>query len=142
MSNQSLDSFWDCPLAARFMRGMTRIPFHSLLLDSSAWSPFSVSPLHILANAPCLTLMIVYESFRDLKEPLIPMHLFKDIGYTASMISLALGASVYYSQAIIWPQLVGNVYSNGRLMWGGWVSCLVGIGITVGVDTHLRLMQT
>jgi hypothetical protein len=30
----------------------------------------------------------------DLKEPLIPMHLFKDRGYVASMLSLSLGASV------------------------------------------------
>jgi hypothetical protein len=78
------------------------------------------------------TTILVYESFRDLKEPLIPMHLFKDFGYTSSMISLSLGASVYYSQAIIWPQLTGNVYAQGRPMWGGWVSCLVGIGITIG----------
>lgn len=80
--------------------------------------------------------MAVYETFAKLKEPLIPMHLFKDLGYTSSMISLSLGASVYYSQAIIWPQLTANVYATGKgAMWGGWVSCLVGIGITVGVST-------
>jgi hypothetical protein len=70
-----------------------------------------------------------------LKEPLIPMHLFKDRGYVASMLSLALGASVYYSQAIIWPGMAVNVYAQGRPMWAGWVSTLVGIGITVGVST-------
>jgi hypothetical protein len=65
------------------------------------------------------------------------MHLFKDTGYVAAMISLALGASVYYSQAIIWPQMTANVYAQGRPMWAGWVSSLVGIGITVGVSLQV-----
>ena len=28
--------------------------------------------------------------------------------------------------------MVSSVYANGRLMWAGWVSCLVGIAITTG----------
>jgi hypothetical protein len=60
------------------------------------------------------------------------MHLFKDRGYVAAMLSLSLGASVYYSQAIIWPDVAANVYGQGRTMWAGWVATLVGIGITVG----------
>jgi MFS family permease len=60
------------------------------------------------------------------------MHLFKDRGYIAPMLSLSIGASVYYSQAIIWPGMATNVYSQGRPMWAGWVSTLVGLGITVG----------
>jgi hypothetical protein len=60
------------------------------------------------------------------------MHLFKDPGYVAAMLSLSIGASVYYSQAIIWPGMAVNVYSEGRLMWAGWVSTIVGLGITVG----------
>ena len=74
----------------------------------------------------------VYESYANLKEPLIPMHFFKDRGYVASMISLSLGASVYYSQAIIWPAMAANVYGEGRIMWAGWVGCLAGLGITIG----------
>jgi hypothetical protein len=60
------------------------------------------------------------------------MHFFKNRGYVFSAISLGLGASTYYSQAIIFPGLIANVYADGRLMWGGWASCLVGLGITVG----------
>jgi hypothetical protein len=69
------------------------------------------------------------------------MHLFKDTGYVAAMISLALGASVYYSQAIIWPQMTANVYAQGRPMWAGWVSSLVGIGITVGVSLQISQIK-
>ena len=76
--------------------------------------------------------VVVYEALAKLKEPLIPMHFFKDRGYVAAMISLSIGASVYYSQAIIWPGMAANVYGQGRTMWAGWVASLVGIGITVG----------
>lgn len=80
----------------------------------------------------CLVALFVYESFMDLKEPLIPIHFFKHRGWVASMLSLSIGASVYYSQAIIWPEMTTNVYAQGRVMWAGIVSCLVGIGITTG----------
>jgi hypothetical protein len=83
----------------------------------------------------------VYEAYANLKEPLIPLHLFKDRGYVAALLSLALGASTYYSQAIIWPALVGNVYAQGRPMWGGWVGSLVGLGVTVGVSSNLSFMN-
>lgn len=86
----------------------------------------------IVIGFMCLVGLFLYEGFRDLKEPMIPMHLLKNRGYVASFLSLSLGASVYYSQAIIWPEMAANVYSNGRLMWAGWVATLVGIGITVG----------
>jgi hypothetical protein len=34
--------------------------------------------------------------------------------------------------AIVWPQMAVLVFSNGRQMWAGWVSTLVGIGVTTG----------
>jgi MFS family permease len=42
----------------------------------------------------CLVGLFVYETFRELEEPLIPMHLFRNRGWVASMLSLSLGASV------------------------------------------------
>jgi len=60
------------------------------------------------------------------------MHFFKDRGYVAAMLSLSLGASAYYSQAIIWPDMASNVYGEGRAMWSGWVATLPGIGVTIG----------
>ncbi|ORY15284.1 fungal trichothecene efflux pump [Clohesyomyces aquaticus] len=89
-----------------------------------------IAPLVI--GALLLIGLFLYETYVELAEPLVPMHLFWNRGWFASMISLSLGASVYYSQAIVWPQLTNNVYAEGRVMWGGLVSCLVGIGITVG----------
>ena len=50
----------------------------------------------------CLVALFVYETYVPLKEPLVPMHLFKNKGWVAAVISLSLGASTYYSQAIVW----------------------------------------
>ncbi|KAF2646390.1 MFS general substrate transporter [Massarina eburnea CBS 473.64] len=86
----------------------------------------------IVVGFLCLIALFVYESYVDLKEPLIPLHFFRHRGWVAAMMSLSIGASVYYSQAIIWPQMTTNVYARGRVEWGGIVSCLVGIGITIG----------
>lgn len=67
-----------------------------------------------------------------MKEPLLPIHLFRNRGYMFAAFSLSLGASTYYSQAIVFPGLISAVYANGRLMWAGWASSLVGIAITTG----------
>ncbi|KAH6673045.1 fungal trichothecene efflux pump [Halenospora varia] len=86
----------------------------------------------IIVGFLCLVGLFVYEAYRPLKEPLIPIHLFKNRQWVASAISLSIGASVYYSQAIVWPQMTSTVYANGRLMWAGWVGSLAGIAITTG----------
>ena len=64
----------------------------------------------------CLVALFVYEAYVPLKEPLIPIHLFKNRGWVAAVISLSLGASTYYSQAIVWPQMTSTVYAHGRLI--------------------------
>ena len=75
---------------------------------------------HVIAmitiGSLCLIGLAAYESLAKLKEPLVPIHLFKNGGWVASVISLSLGASVYYSQAIVWPAMTSNVYATGRLM--------------------------
>jgi MFS family permease len=49
------------------------------------------------------------------------------------MLNPIAGASVYYAFAIIWPQMVNTLYSEGHgPMWSGWASGVVGAGITAG----------
>ncbi|CAK7234547.1 hypothetical protein SBRCBS47491_008984 [Sporothrix bragantina] len=59
------------------------------------------------------------------KEPLLPVHLFTNIGWTATIILLGLGASIYYAFAIIWPEMVAVLYTtdSGASMYAGWLSC-------------------
>lgn len=48
-----------------------------------------------------LIAFVLWEIFAPIKEPLVPMHLFKDVGWVSAVILLGLGAGVYYAFAII-----------------------------------------
>lgn len=86
----------------------------------------------IVLGFATLVVFVLWECYMPLKEPLIPMHLFKDSGYTASIVLLGLGAGIYYAFAIIWPTQVAVLYNNGDSMYVGYVSILVGMGIISG----------
>lgn len=81
----------------------------------------------------CLVALFAYEAYFTPKEPLIQLSFFKNRGWVCSATLLGIGASVYYSQAIIFPQMAASVYGYGRdPMWVGLVASLPGIGITIG----------
>lgn len=87
----------------------------------------------ILIGFLLLVAFALYETLVPLKEPLVPMHLFKQRGFVVSVLMWSLGASVYYANAILWPSMVNSLYSGGHgVMWGGWASCLANAGITLG----------
>ncbi|KAF2731337.1 MFS general substrate transporter [Polyplosphaeria fusca] len=81
----------------------------------------------------CLSGFFVYEAYGNLKEPLLPMHLFKNMPWNISVLLWALGAAIYYALAILWPSMVAVLYSPGHgTMWAGWVSCISNSGILFG----------
>jgi hypothetical protein len=49
-----------------------------------------------------LVVFVCWEAFATLKEPILPMHLFKKFSWVACSTNLGLGASIYYGMAIIW----------------------------------------
>lgn len=53
--------------------------------------------------------LALYEIFVPLKEPLIPVHLFKNKGWVAANLLLGFGASVYYATGLVWPEMVAAV---------------------------------
>lgn len=86
----------------------------------------------VIIGFALLVVLLVYESKVDLKEPLIPMQLFRNRGWNASCLILGVGATVYYAMAVIWPQMAVTVYGNGDPMYSGWIACIVGVAITTG----------
>jgi hypothetical protein len=60
------------------------------------------------------------------------MRLCKNRGWLVSIMIWSIGASVYYAFALIWPSMVLGLYADGDIMWAGWVSGVVGAGITLG----------
>ncbi|KAL2208451.1 MFS general substrate transporter [Sarocladium strictum] len=79
-----------------------------------------------------LVVFVLWESFANLKEPLVPMHLFRNGSWLAATILSGLGASVYYALAIVWPSMVAVLYNEGGVMTNAWYSSFVGLWITVG----------
>lgn len=63
---------------------------------------------------------------------MLPIHLVRNRGWLVSILIWSIGASVYYAFAVIWPSMVTGLYANGRNMWAGWTSGVVGAGITLG----------
>jgi hypothetical protein len=96
-----------------------------------AWSSAYVIAT-IVAGLAALVAFVLYECYMDLKEPLVPMHIFSNYSWNASVILTGLGASVYYAFAIVWPSMVAVLYSDGGPMTSAWLSSLVGLCITIG----------
>lgn len=61
----------------------------------------------------------------------MPPRLFKKIGYVAVVTCATIGAMVYYSMTIVWPAVVGTLYTT-NIMEIGWQSCAVGGGVLLG----------
>lgn len=79
-----------------------------------------------------LVAFVLWECYVDLKEPLVPMDIFQNYSWNASVLLTGLGASVYYAFAIVWPSMVAVLYTDGGVMASAWLSSLVGLCITLG----------
>ena len=86
----------------------------------------------IVAGFVGLVIFVLYESFAKLKEPLVPMHLFRNRGWNAATILSGLGASVYYALAIVWPSMVAVLYDDGDEIKASAYSSFVGLFIIIG----------
>jgi hypothetical protein len=56
----------------------------------------------IIVGVALLAAFTLWEMYAPLKEPLVPMHLFKNGPWVTSTIVLGVGAGMYYAFAIIW----------------------------------------
>lgn len=68
---------------------------------------------------------VCWEIFAKLEEPLLPMHLFRNLRWVVACVLLGLGASIYYAMAVIWPQMVAVLYTDdgGASMYAGFLAC-------------------
>ncbi|KAH6622003.1 fungal trichothecene efflux pump [Boeremia exigua] len=72
-----------------------------------------------------------YEAYHGHQYPLIPMRLFRSVHYDANVVCASLGGVVYYANTIVWPSMVGSLFTND-IMKVGWLSCAVGGGLLLG----------
>jgi hypothetical protein len=85
----------------------------------------------IIVGFFALVAFAIYEIFADLKEPLMPMRLFKNIHWVGSIWMLACAASVYFAFSIVWPIMVFGLYTSDQTK-GGLLCCVTGLGTNMG----------
>ncbi|KAE9379631.1 TRI12-domain-containing protein [Stipitochalara longipes BDJ] len=85
----------------------------------------------LLIGVATLVALIIYESFIVKQHALIPIRIFKNIGYLAVVACATIAAMIYYSMTILCPTVIGKIYSTNVLTIG-WQSSVVGGGILLG----------
>ncbi|KAI1612560.1 fungal trichothecene efflux pump [Exophiala viscosa] len=99
---------------------------------------YSWASAHVLApllvGVAIIVIFVLWELYAPLKEPILPMKLFKNPQYVAASVLLGLGASVYYAMAIIWPEMVAVLFTDdgGASMRAGWLNSIPGFAIVIG----------
>ncbi|KAF6810260.1 trichothecene efflux pump [Colletotrichum sojae] len=73
----------------------------------------------------------VYEGMFCKVQPLMPPRIFKNIGFVAVVAVATIGSMVYYSLTVLWPTIIGTVYTTNS-MEIGWQSSVVGGGVLLG----------
>lgn len=59
------------------------------------------------------------------------MRLFKNVKYDAIVACASIAAMVYYSMTVVWPTLIGVLFTTD-VKEIGWLSCAVGGGLLLG----------
>ncbi|KAH8651859.1 fungal trichothecene efflux pump [Tricladium varicosporioides] len=72
-----------------------------------------------------------WEAYSGHEFPLIPMSLFKNVKYDTIVACASIAAMVYYSMTVVWPTLVGALFTT-NVSEIGWLSCAVGGGLLFG----------
>lgn len=73
----------------------------------------------------------LYEAFVFKGQALMPLRLFRNVGYVAIVMVATIAAMVYYSLTVLWPTIIGTVYTTDIIKIG-WQSSVVGGGILLG----------
>ncbi|KAI8627941.1 trichothecene efflux pump [Xylariaceae sp. FL1651] len=73
----------------------------------------------------------LYEAYLCKVPPLMPPRLFKGPGFAAVVLIAAIGASVYYSFTVLWPTIIGSLYTTDDIKIG-LQSSVVGGAVLLG----------
>ncbi|KAL5319252.1 hypothetical protein ACEPPN_012302 [Leptodophora sp. 'Broadleaf-Isolate-01'] len=71
------------------------------------------------------------EIYMPLKQPLLPMHLFKIRTFVVVVIVGSIGQMVYFALNIFWPQQITTLYTTNNMKIGV-ISCTTGAALALG----------
>ncbi|PWY72957.1 siderophore iron transporter [Aspergillus heteromorphus CBS 117.55] len=82
----------------------------------------------------------LYEIFVPLEQPLLPISLLRNPGYTATVCSALVGNMVYFSISLLWPEAIEALFTT-KTIEAGWLSISTGAGVIVGEVAAGLLMK-
>ncbi|RDW65649.1 trichothecene efflux pump [Aspergillus mulundensis] len=85
----------------------------------------------LLIGITTIAAFVFYEGFVCKTRPFMPPRLFKNVGFVAIVADAAVGAMVYYSFTVLWPQIISSIYTTDSIQIG-LQSSVVGGGILLG----------
>ncbi|KAL1591906.1 hypothetical protein SLS60_011498 [Paraconiothyrium brasiliense] len=85
----------------------------------------------IILGAATLVVFALYEQYIFKGQAIMPPRLFKKLEYVAIVMVATVGAMVYYALTILWPTVLGTIYTTDVIKIG-WASSVVGGGILLG----------
>ncbi|PGH26769.1 hypothetical protein AJ80_01533 [Polytolypa hystricis UAMH7299] len=88
----------------------------------------------IVVGGVLLVALGFYEAFVPLRQPLLPVQIFKNRGLMMGIMIWSLGSSIYYAFAIIWPTMLVTLYAAEHTdpMWPGYAALAMSGGISFG----------
>ncbi|KAL2758430.1 hypothetical protein ACRALDRAFT_2133342 [Sodiomyces alcalophilus JCM 7366] len=85
----------------------------------------------LLIGVATIVAFVVYEAYFCKVKPLMPPRMFRNIGFSAIVTIATIGSMVYYSLTVLWPVIIGSIYTTDS-MEIGWQSAVVGGGMLLG----------
>lgn len=114
------------------------------------WSSGRVLGL-LIPGAVIFIAFVLYEIYGNPKNPIIPMHFFKDVrGYTCVVIISAITGCLQTCAFILWPSQVNYIFGSTSSGWeqtaymssvvnlGAWAGIII-VGPLFHIIKHLRL---
>ncbi|KAF2159259.1 hypothetical protein M409DRAFT_71149 [Zasmidium cellare ATCC 36951] len=97
-----------------------------------AWSSAPVVAT-IVIGAGLLVVLGLWEAYADLKYPMLPPKLFKEVrGFTMVLVICFVGGMLYYSMNVLWPRQSGLLFvPAGRPIIAGVYANMVSFGTII-----------
>ncbi|KAJ5668718.1 hypothetical protein N7462_009788 [Penicillium macrosclerotiorum] len=107
--------------------------------SSYAWNSSHVVAV-LVVGFVSLIAFVAYEILVPMEQPLLPLSLLKNRGYSATVCSALVGNMVYFSMSLLWPEAIAYLFTTDS-MKAGWLSCSTGLGVIVGEIAAGALMK-
>ncbi|KAH7316452.1 fungal trichothecene efflux pump [Stachybotrys elegans] len=85
----------------------------------------------LLLGMVSFALFVIYEGLYCRVQPLVPLRMFRNVGFDAFIATATISFMVYYTLVILWPSMLRSVYERSNMQAASQSSTLGG-GLLLG----------